>query len=80
LSCLQSQVFRAVDHIPEQMKRYEHWQLEYKRSPTWPISQRNNCANALMRSFAYLRSVSSRILRLSQAMMRLAGACRPCRT
>jgi hypothetical protein len=32
-SDLQSQKFRAVDHIPEQMKRYELWQLEYKRRP-----------------------------------------------
>ena len=33
LNDLQTQRFRAVDHIPEQMKRYEHWQLEYKRMP-----------------------------------------------
>jgi hypothetical protein len=30
---LQNQRFRAVDHIPEQMKRHEHWELEYKRMP-----------------------------------------------
>lgn len=32
-SDLRTQKFRAVDHIPEQMKRYERWQLEYKRTP-----------------------------------------------
>jgi hypothetical protein len=32
-SDLQTQRFRPVDHIPEQMKRYEHWQLKYKRMP-----------------------------------------------
>jgi hypothetical protein len=32
-SDLQTQRFRAVEHIPEHMKRYEHWQLEYKRMP-----------------------------------------------
>jgi hypothetical protein len=30
---LQTQRFRAVDHIPEQMKRHEQSQLEYKRMP-----------------------------------------------
>ena len=32
-SDLQTHNFRAVDHVPEQMKRHELWQLEYKRTP-----------------------------------------------
>lgn len=32
-SDLQAHKFQAVDHIPEHMKRYEHWELEYKRMP-----------------------------------------------
>jgi hypothetical protein len=32
-SDLQAHKFQAVDHIPEHMKRNEHWQLEYKRMP-----------------------------------------------
>lgn len=32
-SDLHAQKFQAVDHIPEHMKRSEHWQLEYKRMP-----------------------------------------------
>jgi hypothetical protein len=33
LSDLTTHKFQAVDHIPERMKRSEHWQLEYKRMP-----------------------------------------------
>jgi hypothetical protein len=32
-SDLQTQRFQAVDHIPQQMKRHEYWELEYKRMP-----------------------------------------------
>jgi hypothetical protein len=32
-SDLQTHKFQAVDHIPEQMKRQEHWELDYKRMP-----------------------------------------------
>lgn len=32
-SDLQAHKFQAVDHIPEQMKRHEQWELEYKRMP-----------------------------------------------
>jgi hypothetical protein len=32
-SDLHKHKFRAIDHIPEHMKRHEHWELEYKRMP-----------------------------------------------
>jgi len=32
-SDLKTQTFRSIDHIPEHMKRSEHWQLQYKREP-----------------------------------------------
>ncbi len=30
---LQAQKFTTIDHIPERMKRYEKWQLDYERRP-----------------------------------------------
>lgn len=30
---LGKQRFATIDHIPEQMKRYERWELDYKRNP-----------------------------------------------
>ncbi len=30
---LRTQKFKTIDHIPERMKRYEQWQLDYKRRP-----------------------------------------------
>ncbi|MCI0722471.1 MAG: hypothetical protein L0338_26405 [Acidobacteria bacterium] len=32
-SDMRAQMFTTVDHIPDRMKRYERWQLDYKRRP-----------------------------------------------
>ena len=29
----QAKAFETIDHIPEQMRRYEKWELDYRRNP-----------------------------------------------